>query len=454
MRCLGKASGSRQQTSLNPCFITDLSTIFVSQTGCTSATVHMANSPFYLTQALDVISNNLCKQGFLLTLAYYAANGDAHSPLLANVMVTVYILPFFFLSYLTGVHTENRNKALCMQGVKLYDLVVIGGVVVSYLIAQIWLTLLMIFLLGCKTAMMTPLKYAYMAEKFEGHSLLRANNLIQSLSLGSILTAMVASGLLMQELDSPVIYSLVLLCLSATGLFTSLKISHASSKTATVSRASDLQKTGFASVFSSAGHLRLHLFAIAWFWFLSASYMTQLINYLKELIGGNPNAISMAFAVFICGMVLGAWIVEGSKKPAIVNAWRAGILLSILCVILGVIHPETLSQDDSLFALIYRAPLLCLLLFSTGICAVWFISPLYAELQSKSPKNLVTRIMGISGVLNAGLIVLSTLVAALTLGFFQTSLAMYFVILGLINLGAITALDQWNRRIDHGLAEC
>ena len=84
----------------------------------------LGNTGFYCSQAFDVLTNNLCKQSFLFVLAYFSTS-HSDSLLMANLAITVYIVPFLFISYLAGRHAEHRNKRRLIRLLKGADFVLL-----------------------------------------------------------------------------------------------------------------------------------------------------------------------------------------------------------------------------------------------------------------------------------------------------------------------------------------
>jgi len=408
---------------------------------------------FFSLQALDVLGNNLCKQGFLLALAYYQFDQTHNSTLMANAMVTLYIIPFFLLSFAMGVFAENRSKVKLMRAVKGFDCIVIAAIVYSYYLEWPYLTLILIACLGAKTAMITPLKYAYMAETFQGNELVRANSLIQGLSLSCILLAMILSGLLMEQTDSTVHYSLILLAISVTGLVLSFSISNRPvNDNPPPSRDEPHPEIkSIRATIERAGVLRFHLVAIAWFWFLSASYMTQLINYLKLLIGGNPATTSVAFSIFIAGMFIGALLAEKTRFSVLRSTRYSGLILGGMCLMLASLNNQPIVADTAFSSLVFQSPALACILFVTGIFATWYVTPLYSSIQARAARNTVSKLMGVSGILNACFIVTSTALAFLAFGIFSMELPVYFAALGILNTAIVLLLVHWGKQREQEL---
>ncbi len=402
-----------------------------------------SNSGFYLSQAFDVLTNNLCKQSFLFVLAYFSASQQS-SLLMANLAITVYIVPFLFLSYFAGQHAEPRNKRTLIRILKSVDFLLLGLVTLSYASALPELTLLMIFLLGCKTAYMTPVKFAYMSEKYQGNALLRSNGLMQTLSLTCMLVAITSAGFVIELVHTPVNFGFLLLSLSAVGLLSAACMQN--SQPLTQQEPQQISSVRELANRVYRAKLTTPMLAIAWFWFISALFVSQFINFVKMELNGEALAAATALAIFVLGMLSGMALLECFKRHAqhllfpsalALSALTAGIALYESPGEMGITHLDLFRQAAGLSGL----------LFATGMCATTYVAPLYTQLQGQAPAHLVARIMGLSSFLNAVFIVASTAFAYLTLSLFALSLTQYFVAISLSNTFFFCVIILLRRRM-------
>ncbi len=396
------------------------------------------NLGFYLSQGFDVLGNNLCKQGFLFVLAYFSTT-QSHSLLLANLAITIYILPFLFLSYLAGRHAEQRNKRRLIRQLKALDLLLLLMITLSYGLEAPWLTLLIIFLLGCKTAVMTPVKFAYMSERYHGNALIRSNAIMQTLSLTCMLVAITSAGFIIGELSHPVYFGCLLLLISLFGLLSSWRMQN--------SRAVTSNETSQGNIKTILRIMRISgcwpfAILIAWFWLISALFVSQFINFIKLEIDGTPAMAASALAIFITGMLAGAGILEWRKPKSLGFMLLSGGSLSLLTTGIALYQPTT---QATLIAtdLFDSAIELSLLLFATGTFATAYIAPVYARLQSLAPPDKVARIMGASSVLNALFICASTGIAFVILEVLALTLQPYFLAIGILNAVFFIAVFGW-----------
>lgn len=407
----------------------------------------LGNSGFYLSQAFDVLTNNLCKQSFLFVLAYFSAS-QISSLLMANLAITVYIIPFLFISYWAGRHAEHRNKRRLIRILKASDLALLTLVTLSYALHLPSLTLVMIFLLGCKTAIMTPVKFAYMSERYNGNALLRSNGLMQTLSLSCMLIAVTSAGFILDFLQSPSTFGVLLLGLSAAGLFSAMCMQDSASQVSPPAT----ETSGFTTMTKRIARSALAplMWAIAWFWFISAMFVSQFINFVKLELAGTALAAASALGIFVTGMLAGMALLETLKRHFHAALLPSGIMLSILTASIALYDSPSaggVSHTD----LLDRAAGLSLLLFATGVCATSYIAPLYTRLQSLAPATITARVMGLSSLLNAILIVLSTLFAFVLLQLLALPLTEYFMAISISNLlfFSIYALHQHRRKALH-----
>ncbi|MDX1451018.1 MAG: MFS transporter [Oleiphilaceae bacterium] len=399
------------------------------------------NSGFYLSQGFDVLSNNLCKQGFLFVLAFFSTH-ENHSLVLANVALTVYILPFLFLSYFAGTHAEPRNKRRLIRQLKLLDLLLVSLVALSYAFEAVWLTLLMIALLGCKTAIMTPVKFAYMSERYQGNALLRSNALMQTMSLTCMLIAITSAGFILEQMHHPLEFGYLLIVISVLGLISSGLMQN--SQPRHIQHSEPMRVRKLLSEMHEYG-LWPNIILVAWFWFISALFVSQFINFIKLELAGSPAIAATALAIVVAGMLSGAVILEWFKPRKLGFVILSGMSLSALTSGIALYAPD--DQGVHHISAFFTSGLgLSALLFATGVFATSYIAPAYTRLQHASPSDKVARIMGISSIVNALLICMSTAFAYLILELLELGLQLYFFAIGLINLLFFATLAWWLRK--------
>ncbi len=403
---------------------------------------------FYLTQALDVINNNLVKYGFLFALAFLPlgkAFDQQASLLISNLVATIYIIPFFVVSYWAGSAADTRDKLALIQNIKVLDVLIIFSIFLCFYYSNAVLLLLMIGLLGVKAAAFTPVKFAYMVENFRHNDLVLANGIVQTTSLTGILTAVLCAGLIIGSFESSAIYGALLLFISIIGFVLSRTMSSlergssqtsaTSMKMLTTQKKVALNKRQIRSLFQDMKEAALAIFclvSIGWFWFLGTSFLTQFMNYVKLQLHGSALLAAMTLSIFVAGMSAGTLFCRKTRWPLRTTFMVSGLGLSILSYCVAQHNVESAGLT-----------LLCVLIAGLGFMSTIFFVPLFTTLQTLSPVNRVASLMGLCSISNACFVVLSSLFALLVLGLFDAGLVHYFGYLSLLNLVFVAGASLW-----------
>ena len=68
---------------------------------------------------------------------------------------------------------------------------------------------------------------------------------------------------------------------------------------------------------------------ISWFWFLGATYLVQLPNYTKQILGGDEQVVTLLLTLFTLSVGFGSllchWLSRGKIEIAIVLLGSVGL---------------------------------------------------------------------------------------------------------------------------------
>ena len=103
--------------------------------------------PFFLTQFLGALNDNVFKTALLTVLTYHALSWTTMEPaLLNNLIPGLFILPFLLFSATAGQLAEKFDKARLARAVKLLEIGIMALTAAGWLMHS--LTLLIIGIVG------------------------------------------------------------------------------------------------------------------------------------------------------------------------------------------------------------------------------------------------------------------------------------------------------------------
>jgi len=180
----------------------------------------------------------------------------------------------------------------------------------------------------------------------------------------------------------------------------------------------------------------LSILGISWFWFLGATYLVQLPNYTKTILGGNEQVVTLLLTLFTVGIGVGSLLCDwlSGKKIEIGLVPFGSIGLTVFGVDLYFSQPEVMSttvMGVSEFLSIGHIRLMVDIVM-TGFFGGLYIVPLMALVQQRSDPEHMSRVIAGNNIINALLMVLSAIVAIVVLssGF---SISELFLVVAVLN---------------------
>jgi hypothetical protein len=182
----------------------------------------------------------------------------------------------------------------------------------------------------------------------------------------------------------------------------------------------------------------LSILGISWFWFYGALVLAQLPLYSKSVLGGSEELVTLLLVIFSAGVGLGSLACErlSGHKVEIGLVPFGSIGLTVFAIDLFFATPQS-TPAVALGALEFaRQPGAWRVLLDLGLIGVFgglFIVPLYALVQQRTRREIMSRVIGANSILNAVFMVAAALLAAVAL---QAGLTIPHLLLatGILNL--------------------
>jgi hypothetical protein len=188
---------------------------------------------------------------------------------------------------------------------------------------------------------------------------------------------------------------------------------------------------------------------ISWFWFIGSTYMVQLPLYTKKILGGDPTVFNMLIGLFCIGIGLGSVLCEKLSHHRIETALvpLGAIGLTLFGVDLYFATPLLVSQE----LIDYRTWLAnpahwrsVIDIIGIGIFGGFYIVPLFAVVQQRSERSILSRVIAGNNILNAIFMVFAALFAMLVLvviGLQEDELFLLIAVMNVLVIGSIMLLE-------------
>ena len=404
-------------------------------------------APFFWTQFLGAMNDNVFKIGFTSLVTYQTARFSGVDAKTAAFLISaIFILPFVLLSATSGQIADKYDKAMLTRLVKTFEIAVmlIGGA--GFWLHSAPLLYLCTFLMGVHSTVFGPVKYSYLPQHLAKTELVGGNGMVEMGTFVAILIGTIIGG----EAAGFVEHGAVVLACACVGIALVGRVV-SMFVPATPAPQPDLQ-INWNPVSETWRNLKiahenrtvfLSLLGISWLWFVGATFLSSFFDFAKDVLSANPDVVTVLLGTFSIGIGLGSLMCERLSKRRI----------EIGLVPLGSIGMSVFAID-LFFASHALPPAAHLLsvgefltmpanwrvladLFLLAVFGGLYSVPLYALIQSRSQPSHRARIIAANNILNSLFMIVSALMAmALTTA--GVSIPGLFLVTALLNIVVAT----------------
>lgn len=412
--------------------------------------------PLFVTQYFGAYNDNTLKSAIAILITYHIAElagTNAHT--LVSIAAAVFILPFFIFSALAGQLADKFDRALIARFVKLLEIVIMMLASIGFIIQSPWFLIGVLFLSGTHSAFFGPIKYAILPQHLHPNELLQGNAYIEAGSFIAILLGTISGSILIQYHWGIYLVSLVLIIGAFLGYFSSRFIPTAPGPAPILNiNYNIIQETRRIIRYSRINtDVFLSIICISWFWFIAATYVTQIPIYTKNCLHTEASVVTLFLTAFSIGIALGSLLcgklLNRAIKSIYVPAAAFGMSLFMIDLYFCSIDPIYFNLHELLsiqqFLNIKTSWRIIFDLLLMAICAGIYVVPLYTMMQHFGDKNFLARIIAANNIFNALFMVMSS-VFIIGITHINISIPEAFLIIASINI-IITLFIR--RRLNH-----
>ncbi|WP_042303965.1 MFS transporter [Paraburkholderia kururiensis] len=378
-------------------------------------------APFFWTQFLGAMNDNVFKIGFTSLVTYQTARFSGVDPKTAPFLISaIFILPFVLLSATSGQIADKYDKAMLTRFVKTFEIAVmlVGGA--GFWLHSAALLYTCTFLMGVHSTVFGPVKYAYLPQHLTNAELVGGNGMVEMGTFVAILVGTIAGG---AAAGLPGNGAAVLACLCVSvaliGRFASAFVPPSTPSQPEL-------RINWNPVSETWRNLRLarsnrtvflSLLGISWLWFVGATFLASFFNFAKDVLFANPDVVTVLLATFSVGIGTGSLLCERlSKRRIEIGLVPLGSIgISVFAIDL-YFASHALPRAGHLLALgeFLRVPAHWRILADLYLLAMFggfYSVPLYALIQSRSVPSHRARIIAANNILNSLFMIVSALMA-------------------------------------------
>ena len=265
--------------------------------------------PFFVTQFFGAFNDNVFKNALIILIAFQGAELiQADADILINVSAALFILPFFLFSATAGQWIDKYEKSKSIRVIKLIEIAIMMLAAFAFVQGYIMMLIALLFLMGTQSTFFGPAKYSYIPQHLKETELVEGNALVQMGTFAAILIGTIVGGMMIAEEQGRFYVGCAIVVFAIIGYLSSREIP------LTPSRDSELKINWnfFSETYRNIKFLRtnrtvfLSVLGISWFWFLGATYLVQLPNYTKTVLGGNEQVVTFLLTLFTLGIGTGS----------------------------------------------------------------------------------------------------------------------------------------------------
>ncbi|WP_148193300.1 MFS transporter [Pseudomonas syringae] len=398
--------------------------------------------PFFITQSLGAFNDNVFKQSLILAILYKLSI-DGDRSIYVNLCALLFILPFFLFSALAGQFGEKYPKDKLIRIIKFGEIVIMVVGAAGFLFNHLELMLAALFAMGTHSALFGPVKYSILPQHLRESELVGGNALVEMGTFLAILAGTISAGVMMSSSQYAWVVAAAIVLVACLGFLASFGIPRAEAASPEMKLNWNIFTQSWATLRMGLGQtpaVSRSIVGNSWFWFVGAIYLTQIPAYAKEWMYGDETVVTLILAVFSIGIALGSLLCErlSGHKVEIGLVPFGSMGLTIFGLLLwwhSGGFPQNVQANDWLAVLSSgRGWLVLFDILGIGVFGGFYIVPLYALIQSRTPLKERSRVIAANNILNALFMVVSAIVSILLLSVAKLSIPQLFLAVSVMNI--------------------
>ncbi len=371
--------------------------------------------PFFVTQCFGAFNDNVYRQA-IIGLLFWLGVPPGQRSLYTNLAPALFILPYFLFSATAGQIAEKLEKSRLIRITTTMEIAIMSLAAVGFVAQNMAVLLVALFCTGLQSTLFGPVKYSILPSVLKPEELTGGNGLVEMGTSISILTGMIFGGLVFKLAGEhgPVVAATTIIALAVAGNLVSRAIPRAEAG------APDL-RINWNPLPESLAILRLAkkqpavrnaILGVSWFWFVGTVLTSQLPTYAEVNLGGAATLYIFALALFSVGTGVGSVLCEKLSARTVeiglvpLGAFgMSAFLFDLYFARSGAVAAAGL--DVAGFLARPGSWRIVMDLVGIGLFTGFFVVPLFALIQSRTPKAELSRVIAAMNIQNAAFIVLA-----------------------------------------------
>ncbi len=398
--------------------------------------------PFFVTQCFGAFNDNVYRQA-IIGLLFWLGVSPEQRTLYTNLAPALFIAPYFLFSATAGQIAEKLEKSRLIRITTTMEIVIMSLAAIGFLTQNMTVLLVALFGTGLQSTLFGPVKYSILPSVLHPRELTGGNGLVEMGTSISILAGMIFGGLIFAVAGKygPVTAATVVVLLAIAGNLVSRAIPRAQAG------APDLvirwnpipESVAIWKLTRKQLAVRNAILGVSWFWFIGTMLTAQLPTYAETNLGGRQDLYIFALALFSIGTGVGSLLCEKlsarTVEIGLVPLGAFGVsafMLDLYFARSGAAPVTGLSAME--FARQPGSWRIAMDLIGIGLFTGFFVVPLFALIQSRTPKNELSRVIAGMNIQNALFIVVAAVLGIAVQRFAHWTIPQLFLALAIANV--------------------
>jgi acyl-[acyl-carrier-protein]-phospholipid O-acyltransferase/long-chain-fatty-acid--[acyl-carrier-protein] ligase len=366
-------------------------------------------APLFVVQFLGAFNDNLLKFAllFLANFSLYRAEPDK-AEMLATIATGLFIAPYFLFSALAGQIADAWDKAKLVRAVKAAEVGIMTLALIGFWTESIPLLLACLFLMGLHSTIFGPVKFSILPQHLSEKEIMGGTGLIEAGTFLAILGGQLLAGVIRPQTAAFAAVGIAIL-----GFIASTAVPPAPSVSGAVRIERNILRSTW-HILKSARHGRgvwLAILGISWFFAIGAVLLSEFAPLVNGVLHAKQEVATLFLLVFSISVALGSLIVnralggEVSARFVPISALALAGFMIDLWLSTSAYVPQVEGAGIAQFWASPGSWHILADLAGIAFAGGMFIVPLYAILQTRSPREERSRIIAANNIVNAAITV-------------------------------------------------
>ncbi|MFT4179268.1 MAG: MFS transporter [Thermomonas sp.] len=401
--------------------------------------------PYFVVQALGAFNDNVYRQAIIGLIGAMALAGTLSQDtqaLYTQLAPAIFIIPYFLFSATAGQIAEKLEKQKLIVITTTMEIAVMSLAAIGFVLQSMPILLVALFGTGLQSTLFGPVKYSILPSVLKPEELTGGNGLVEMGTSIAILVGMIFGGLIFQLAGErgPHVAAVTIILLAIAGNAVARRIPEIDAGEPELKVSWNIARESWHIWQLTRKQLAVRnaILGVSWFWFIGTVLTAQLPMYAIHNLGGAQALYIFALALFSIGVGVGSiWCERLSGRVVEIGLVPLGAFgVSAFLLDLYFARPgQALANNLSVMQFV-QAPgswRIMLDLTGIGLFTGFFVVPLFALIQSRSPKHELARVIAGMNIQNAMFIVAAALIGIALQRYLGWTIPQVFLALAIAN---------------------